>query len=470
MVAVGAGEGALVLRLVLVVELLHDPLAQLLGDRLGVEAGGDRPRQPHDRAGVAEVGVERLGDPRVLDLHRDLAPVEQLGPVHLADRGGGEGLGLDLGEELGERFAVVFLLQHLDDLLPGHRRRVGAQFRQLLLVDLAVLLGDELGVDEGGELAELHRRALHLAERADHLHRRFQVALLELLFAALLGAADVGRFGARVAGALDADDRAQLGRAADPALGDLGVVSHAAKVATRSDFARFSILSRPMASARSTLKVAPRAEFGSRTTRRLRGEGLVPGVVYSGGSEATAFQVSEREVRAVISEGAALFDLEIEGSKAVPVVVKEQQLHPVRGSLQHIDLQAVKLDEAIEAEVAIELEGADDRPRRQRRRRARARHPRDHRRSAADRHPRPHRRRRLGDGDQRHLQLSAIAAPDGVTFVAEDPEEVTIVTLSPPRVEEEPEPEVEEETELVGEGEAGEGEAAEGDSGDSEGE
>ncbi len=67
-------------------------------------------------------------------------------------------------------------------------------------------------------------------------------------------------------------------------------------------------------------------------------------------------------MRAVISEGAALFDLEIDGGKAVPVVVKEQQLHPVRGSLQHIDLQAVKLDEAIEAEVAIELEGAETAP------------------------------------------------------------------------------------------------------------
>ena len=99
-VAVGAGEGALVLGLVLVVELLHDPLAQLLGDRLGVEAGGDRLGQAHDRAGVAQVGVERLGDPRVLDLHRDRAAVEQLGPVDLADRGGGEGLVLDLGEEL----------------------------------------------------------------------------------------------------------------------------------------------------------------------------------------------------------------------------------------------------------------------------------------------------------------------------------------------------------------------------------
>ena len=55
------------------------------------------------------------------------------------------------------------------------------------------------------------------------------------------------------------------------------------------------------------------------------------------------------------------------------------------------------------------------------------------------------------------LQLSVVAAPDGVTFVADDLEEVTIATLSPPRVEEVAEPEVEEETELVGEGEGGRG-------------
>ena len=226
-----------------------------------------------------------------------------------------------------------------------------------------------------------------------------------------------------------------------------------------------------MASARSTLKVAPRAEFGSRTTRRLRGKGLVPGVVYSGGSEATAFQVSEREVRAVISEGAALFDLEIEGSKAVPVVVKEQQLHPVRGSLQHIDLQAVNLNEAIEAEVAIELEGADTAPG------VKGGGVLEHvtREITVEALPTDIPDRIVADVSAMEINdtftLAAIPALDGVTFVAEDPEEVTIVTLSPPRVEEAA-PEVEEETELVGEtegGEAAEGDA-EGDSGDSEGE
>jgi large subunit ribosomal protein L25 len=229
-----------------------------------------------------------------------------------------------------------------------------------------------------------------------------------------------------------------------------------------------------MATARSTLKVAPRAEFGSRSSRRLRGEGLVPGVVYSGGSEATAFQVPEREVRTVIAEGAALFDLEVEGSKAVPVVVKEQQMHPVRGNLQHIDLQEVNLDEKIQAEVAIELEGADSAPG------VKGGGVLEHvtREITVEALPTEIPDRILLDVSEMEindtLQLSVVPAPQGVTFIADDPEEITIVTLSPPRVEEVPEPEVEEEAELVGEGEEGEGEeAAEGeggDSGDSEGE
>jgi large subunit ribosomal protein L25 len=223
-----------------------------------------------------------------------------------------------------------------------------------------------------------------------------------------------------------------------------------------------------MASARSTLKVAPRADFGSRSTRRLRGEGLVPGVVYSGGSEATPFQVSEREVRSIIAEGAALFDIEIDGGKAVPVVVKEQQLHPVRGSLQHIDLQAVKLDEAIQAEVAIELEGADIAPG------VKGGGVLEHvtREITVEALPTEIPDNIVADVSAMEINdtftLAAIEAPDGVTFVAEDPEEITIVNISPPRVEEEPEPEVEQETEVIGEAEGdGESESDSGDSGDS---
>jgi large subunit ribosomal protein L25 len=235
----------------------------------------------------------------------------------------------------------------------------------------------------------------------------------------------------------------------------------------------FSILSDPMASGRETLKAALRAEYGSRSSRRLRREGVVPGVVYGGGDEARTFQAGEREIRAVLAGGHALFDLELEGSSAVPVVVKEQQLHPVRGNLEHIDLQEVKLDEEIQAEVAIELEGSEVAPG------VKEGGVLEHvtREVTVEALPTEIPERIVADVSEMEindtLQLSTLTIPGGVKLVADDPEEVTIATLSPPRVEEEPEPEVEEEAELVGEeGEApaeeeGEPAEGEGDSGDS---
>jgi large subunit ribosomal protein L25 len=216
-----------------------------------------------------------------------------------------------------------------------------------------------------------------------------------------------------------------------------------------------------MAHGRETLKAAPRADFGSRSSRRLRREGLVPGVVYGGGSDARPFQAGEREIRAVLAGGQALFDLELDGAKRVPVVVKEQQLHPVRGSLQHIDLQEVRLDEEIQAEVAIELEGAEDAPG------VKAGGVLEHvtREITVEALPTEIPEKLVADVSEMEIndtmQLTIVVLPEGVKLVAEDPEEVTIATLSPPRVEEEPEPAVEEEAELVGEeGEAPEAEEA----------
>jgi large subunit ribosomal protein L25 len=214
-----------------------------------------------------------------------------------------------------------------------------------------------------------------------------------------------------------------------------------------------------MAAGRETLKAAPRADFGSRASRRLRREGFVPGVVYSVGAEARPFQVPEREVRTVLGEGHALFDLEIEGAKAVPVVVKEQQLHPVRGNLEHIDLHEVRLDEAIQAEVAIELEGTEVAPG------VKEGGVLEHvtREVTVEALPTDIPERIVADVSEMQindtLQLSTLTIPEGVKLAAEDPEEITIATLSPPRVEEEPEPSVEEEAELVGE--EGEAPAAE---------
>jgi len=224
-----------------------------------------------------------------------------------------------------------------------------------------------------------------------------------------------------------------------------------------------------MASDRATLNVSNRSEFGSRTTRRLRREGLVPGIVYGGGKEARHFQVPEREARTVLLRGGALIDVQFDGSGATPVVVKEEQRDPVRGSLLHLDLLEVKLDEAIQAEVAIEVIGSEEAPG------VKEGGVLEHvthqitiealPTEIPDSIPADVSGMAIGDT----LQLSALTPPEGVTFFlgeGVEADEVTIATLSPPRVEEEPEPEVEEEAELVGE----EGEVPEGEEAPAEGE
>ena len=222
----------------------------------------------------------------------------------------------------------------------------------------------------------------------------------------------------------------------------------------------------PMSSERATLNASPRTEFGSRTTRRLRRDGKVPGVVYSGGDDAVSFQVESRDARVILNEGHALFDLEIEGSKAVPVVVKEQQHHPVRGDLQHLDLQQVDLNQAIQAEVPIELTGDDVSPG-VKQGGALAQPTRE---ITVEALPAEIPDSLTLDVSEMEindtLSLEALVAPEGVVFIADEPSEITLVTLSPPRVEEEPETDVESDPELVGEEGEAEGDAAEAESSD----
>jgi large subunit ribosomal protein L25 len=222
-----------------------------------------------------------------------------------------------------------------------------------------------------------------------------------------------------------------------------------------------------MSSERATLTATPRTEFGTRISKRLRRDGKVPGVVYSDGKEATTFQVESRDARVILGEGHALFDLHIEGSDSVPVVVKEQQHHPVRGDLQHLDLQQVDLNQAIQAEVLVELTGDDVSPG------VKQGGVLEHvtREVTVEALPTEIPDSLTLDVSEMEindtLTLEQLVAPEGVTLIADDPAEVTLVTLSPPRVEAEPEEDLEAEPEVVGEGEEGGEEAAdEGDSGE----
>src|ERR1700692_3970768 len=110
------------------------------------------------------------------------------------------------------------------------------------------------------------------------------------------------------------------------------------------------------------LDVTIAAAGGSRTARRLRRSGRVPGVVYGGGGEAVSFDTDARELRLALASSGAVLDLSVDGDKGTPVVLKEAQRDPVRGQTIHVDLLRVRLDEAIHAIVPLELTGIEESP------------------------------------------------------------------------------------------------------------
>jgi large subunit ribosomal protein L25 len=117
-----------------------------------------------------------------------------------------------------------------------------------------------------------------------------------------------------------------------------------------------------MASDTSSLSLTPRAPEGSRSARRLRREGFVPGVLYGGDGEPQHFAVDGRLLRNTLSHSGAILQVSLDGAADTPVLVKDLQRHPVRGEAVHVDLLRVNMNETIHTTVAVELVGGDDSP------------------------------------------------------------------------------------------------------------
>jgi large subunit ribosomal protein L25 len=140
--------------------------------------------------------------------------------------------------------------------------------------------------------------------------------------------------------------------------------------------------------------------------------------------------------------------VKIGGEKSVPVIVKDQQIHPVRDEVMHLDLLEVRLDEKIHATVSVELHGSEEAPGVKEG-------------GVLEQVTREVNIEALptdipekievdvsGLDIAATLMLSEIEAPQGVEFL-DDPQETTVATIVVPTEVEEPE--IEEETALVGE-------------------
>ena len=215
----------------------------------------------------------------------------------------------------------------------------------------------------------------------------------------------------------------------------------------------------------ATLDVSSRAAEGSRSARRLRRTGQVPGVMYGGEGGPQLFAVDARVLRNKLAHSGAILEVTVDGAAPSPVLVKDVQRHPVRGEAVHVDFLRVDMKVAIQTTVTLELTGAD-------------------------RAPGVVEGGVLSQGViELHIEalpgdipdsivfdvsglemnstatLSQLTAPPGVTLL-DDPDETVLATITPP-TQEPVEEEIETETELVGEGAPAEAAAqAEGDTGE----
>jgi large subunit ribosomal protein L25 len=116
-----------------------------------------------------------------------------------------------------------------------------------------------------------------------------------------------------------------------------------------------------MAGERIKLEVRERERRGSADARRLRRDGLIPGVLYGSGKKPHAICVPERELRRVLTGSGGLhtiLDVVLEGQKTTHAsILKDFQQDPLRGHISHVDLQEVRLDQPIHATVAVQLIG-----------------------------------------------------------------------------------------------------------------
>lgn len=105
----------------------------------------------------------------------------------------------------------------------------------------------------------------------------------------------------------------------------------------------------------------PRAQFGSASSRRLRGSSQVPGVVYGPDHSPTAISMSHHQMYQLMKNEkfhSTIVQMNIEG-KLQPVLLKDYQMHPYKPLLVHIDFQFVSDKREVNMTVPLHFVGAE---------------------------------------------------------------------------------------------------------------
>ncbi|GHD95705.1 50S ribosomal protein L25/general stress protein Ctc [Streptomyces naganishii] len=105
------------------------------------------------------------------------------------------------------------------------------------------------------------------------------------------------------------------------------------------------------------IAAATRTEFGKGAARRIRRDNKVPGVLYGHGSDPLHLTLPGHDLLLALRTPNVLISLDIDGKTNELAIPKSVQRDPLKGFLEHVDLQLVKRGEKVTVEIPVHAEG-----------------------------------------------------------------------------------------------------------------
>ena len=104
-----------------------------------------------------------------------------------------------------------------------------------------------------------------------------------------------------------------------------------------------------------------RSDEGKGASRRLRHQGLIPGIVYGGNKKPEMITLSHQEMLLHLEHEAfysSILELDID-KKQQQVILKDLQRHPAKPFVLHVDFQRVSATQTLKTRVPIHFVGED---------------------------------------------------------------------------------------------------------------
>jgi large subunit ribosomal protein L25 len=99
-----------------------------------------------------------------------------------------------------------------------------------------------------------------------------------------------------------------------------------------------------------------RSKLGSSASRRLRAQGLVPGIIYGHKQESVAVTFPAKEAEALARSSHRVVDIELDG-KSETTLLRDTQWDVFHSELRHLDFMRVDPNERVKVDVDVVLRG-----------------------------------------------------------------------------------------------------------------